>query len=281
MDLIDIIENSLKAEADVHGEHIIVDKNVIEARMMKLSDLKEKDIPDKVTESSKPNIKTEKATIVQKAQKPFTPFVAPPKPAEKSLTIDADWWKTQSLSELNQAICNCKECELGETRNKFVFGTGNQNADIMIIGEAPGADEDEQGMPFVGRAGQLLTKILESVNLTREEVFIANIIKCRPPNNRRPTAIEVEHCEPYLIKQIELIKPQFILSLGLTSVDTLLKKSHKMGDIRGKFLDYQNIKMLVTYHPAALLRNPAWKKFVWEDVQLLRKKYDAYKAENN
>ena len=264
MDLIDIIENSLKAEAELHGENFIVDKNVIDERMKELAESAEIESPEAISETTKPQIIAPKPEIETKAKKPFVPFVAPQKPAAKAPTIDAEWWKTNTLSELNQAICNCKECELGELRNKFVFGTGNPNADIMIIGEAPG--------------GQLLTKILESVNLTREEVFIANIIKCRPPNNRRPSADEVEHCEPYLIKQIELIKPEFILSLGLTSVDTLLKKSHKMGDIRGKFLNYQNIKMLVTYHPAALLRNPTWKKFVWEDVQLLKKEYDEFRG---
>jgi len=191
-------------------------------------------------------------------------------------TIHQDWLKSESLDILNERICSCKECPLGATRLNFVFGTGNPNADIMVIGEAPGADEDEQGKPFVGRAGQLLTKILESVSLSRDEVFIANIIKCRPPNNRRPAKEEVDKCEPYLKKQIELIKPAFILSLGLTSVDTLLKKTHKMSEIRGKVMDYHNIKMVATYHPAALLRNPEWKKLVWDDIRFLRKLYDEY-----
>jgi uracil-DNA glycosylase family 4 len=197
------------------------------------------------------------------------------------LSINPEWNKSDSLDELYSGIHNCTECPLGLTRDKFVFGNGNPNADIMVIGEAPGADEDTQGKPFVGRAGQLLTKILEAINLSRDEVFIANIIKCRPPNNRRPNKDEVEKCEPYLQKQIELIKPKFILSLGLTSVDTLLKKSHRMGDIRGNLMDYHGIKMLVTYHPAALLRNPGWKKKTWEDVQLLRKLYDEYLAGNS
>ncbi len=278
MDLIDIIENSLKAEADVHGEHFIVDQSAIEARIIELDKSNKKLVQSDPVAAPKRVAEPTFQPPISKSGKPFTPFVAPKKDAEKVRTVSENWWESKNITELNAAICNCKECELGELRNKFVFGSGNPNADIMIIGEAPGADEDEQGLPFVGRAGQLLTKILESVNLTREEVFIANIIKCRPPNNRRPTAAEVDQCEPYLIRQIELIKPEFILSLGLTSVDTLLKKTHKMGDIRGKFLNYQNIKMLVTYHPAALLRNPAWKKFVWEDVQLLRKEFDEFKA---
>ncbi len=192
------------------------------------------------------------------------------------LTVANDWQNSNSIDELHLKINNCMECKLGKTRKNFVFGSGNPNADIMVIGEAPGADEDEQGLPFVGRAGQLLTKILESISLSREEVYIANIAKCRPPNNRRPEKEETDKCEPYLLKQIELIKPEFILSLGLTSVDTLLKKTHKMADVRGKLLDYHGTKMIVTYHPAALLRNPNWKKFVWEDVKFLRRLYDEY-----
>lgn len=197
-------------------------------------------------------------------------------PDEHKLSISSDWGKSYNIDELKSKIQNCTECPLGLTRKSFVFGSGNPNADILVIGEAPGADEDEQGLPFVGRAGQLLTKILESVNFSREEVYIANIVKCRPPQNRRPERQEVDKCEPYLKKQIELIKPAFILSLGLTSVDTLLNKTHKMADIRGKLTDYYGIKMLVTYHPAALLRNPNWKRFVWEDVKYLRSLYDSY-----
>lgn len=187
-----------------------------------------------------------------------------------------DWKNASNLTELKSAICNCKECPLGDQRNKFVFGEGNPNADIMIIGEAPGKDEDLQGMPFVGRAGQLLTKILESIGLSREDVFIGNICKCRPPENRQPEAAEVEKCEPYLIKQIELINPAFILSLGLTSINTLLKTKNKMADIRGQQLDYHGRKLLVTYHPAALLRNPNWKRFVWEDMKNLKSLYDEH-----
>ena len=207
-------------------------------------------------------------------------IVSTPAKTEKAmseLTIDSKWIESKSLDLLHNSIHNCKECVLGETRNNFVFGSGNPNADIMIIGEAPGADEDMQGLPFVGRAGKLLTKIIEAIDLTREDVYIANIIKCRPPNNRRPKTEEVDKCEPYLKKQIELIDPKFILSLGKTSVDTLLKGNHVMKDIRGKFLEYEGRKLMVTYHPAALLRNPNWKRPVWEDVKKLRAEYDKLK----
>lgn len=178
-----------------------------------------------------------------------------------------------TLEAFHTDISGCMKCPLGATRTSFVFGSGNPDADIMVIGEAPGADEDAQGLPFVGRAGQLLTKILESIDLQRDEVYICNILKCRPPNNRKPLVGETDSCEPYLWKQIELIRPKFILALGLTASHTLLKTSETMTALRGKVHDYQGIKTIVTYHPAALLRNPEWKKLVWEDVKFLRSLY--------
>jgi DNA polymerase len=185
------------------------------------------------------------------------------------------WTDAPSLEVLNSNICNCQDCALGATRKRFVFGSGNPNADVMVVGEAPGADEDEQGLPFVGRAGQLLTKILESVQLQRDEVYICNILKCRPPNNRKPTAEETDSCEPYLWKQIDLVQPRFILALGLTAANTLLKNKLSMGSLRGQVHDYHGISTIVTYHPAALLRNPAWKRETWEDVKFLRSLIDS------
>jgi DNA polymerase len=200
--------------------------------------------------------------------------------SEKSImSINTAWQSVETLPILHEHIHTCMECRLGSTRNSFVFGSGNPNADILIIGEAPGADEDSQGLPFVGAAGKLLTKILEAINLSRDEVYIANIIKCRPPENRRPEKDEIAQCEPYLQKQIELIKPAFILALGLTAVNTLFKKNHQMQDIRGKVMNYHGVSLLATYHPAALLRNPNWKKPAWEDVQLLRSMYDEWKKD--
>lgn len=183
-----------------------------------------------------------------------------------------------TLDGFHADIIGCMKCPLGATRTSFVFGSGNPDADIMVIGEAPGADEDAQGLPFVGRAGQLLTKILESIELQRDDVYICNILKCRPPNNRKPLAGETDSCEPYLWKQIELVKPKFILALGLTAAHTLLKTSETMTALRGTVHDYQGIPTLVTYHPAALLRNPEWKKLVWEDVKFLRSLYQEAKG---
>jgi len=189
-----------------------------------------------------------------------------------------DWVSASSLSDLNAAICRCVKCPLGQTRNKFVFGVGNSNADIVLVGEAPGADEDMQGEPFVGRAGQLLNKILEAVHFKRDEVYICNILKCRPPNNREPQSDEIDACEPHLWKQLELIKPKIIVCLGRVAAQTLLRSTDSLTNLRGKIHNYRGIKLVVTYHPAALLRNPNWKKPTWEDVQWIRKMYDEMKA---
>lgn len=188
--------------------------------------------------------------------------IVPPQPS-------VSWSDATTLDDLHGRICSCMDCPLGASRTNFVFGSGNPNADLMIVGEAPGADEDAQGLPFVGRAGQLLTKILEAIEIQRDDVYICNILKCRPPNNRKPLASETDSCEPYLWKQIELVQPRYILALGLTAANTLLKNKESMASLRGTIHDYQGIPMVVTYHPAALLRNPEWKKATWEDVQHL------------
>lgn len=166
------------------------------------------------------------------------------------------------------------KCQLGSTRKNFVFGVGNPKAKLVLIGEAPGADEDEQGEPFVGRAGQLLNKILAAVQLKREDVYICNILKCRPPNNRDPLPEEVAACEPFLKRQLEIMQPKLILCLGRIAAQTLLKTKATLSELRNNIYQYQGIKVLVTFHPAALLRNPNWKRPAWEDVQKMRKMYD-------
>lgn len=195
---------------------------------------------------------------------------------ESSLFLNGieNWEKTNSLEELNKLICNCTKCNLYKGRTNFVFGAGNPNAKVMVIGEGPGAEEDKQGLPFVGRAGQLLTDILKAIKFSREEVFIGNIVKCRPPDNRTPLPEEMETCIPYLKKQIDLIKPKMILCLGLTAAKGLLKKKDSLTSMRGQVFDYEGIKVMVTFHPAALLRNPNWKKDCWIDVQKFRKLYE-------
>jgi DNA polymerase len=187
------------------------------------------------------------------------------------------WKKASTLDQLESLINNCKKCPLHEGRTNFVFGTGNPKAEIMCIGEGPGAEEDKQGKPFVGRAGQLLTDILKAIKFTREEVYIANVLKSRPPGNRTPLPQEMEMCMPYLLKQIDLIKPKLILCLGLTAAQALLRKKESMGNLRGKLFEFNGSKVMVTYHPAALLRNPNLKKDCWEDVKKFRKLYDEMK----
>jgi DNA polymerase len=196
-----------------------------------------------------------------------------PAPAAVPVTTEA-WGKATTLDELNAQICDCVKCPLGDTRTRFVFGVGNPHATLMLIGEAPGADEDAQGEPFVGRAGQLLNKILEAIHFKRDDVYICNILKCRPPGNRKPQSDEVEQCMPYLRKQIELIKPKVILCLGLTAAENLLRTTQSLSTLRGQVLTFEGIPVMITYHPAALLRNPNWKRPTWEDVQALRKLHD-------
>lgn len=186
----------------------------------------------------------------------------------------AEFQSINSLVEFNTQISSCIKCSLGSTRKNFVFGIGNPNSKVMFVGEAPGADEDAQGEPFVGRAGQLLNKILEAVQLKREDVYICNILKCRPPDNRDPMLKEMELCTPYLTKQIELIKPKFIICLGRVAAQWLLQTDDSLTTMRQKVHNYKGAKLIVTYHPAALLRNPNWKRPTWEDMQLFQKLYN-------
>jgi len=166
---------------------------------------------------------------------------------------------------------DCSRCKLHTLgRKQVVFGVGNPNADLMFVGEAPGADEDIQGEPFVGRAGQLLTKIIEAINLRREDVYIANVIKCRPPQNRNPEPDEVEQCEPFLFRQIDVIKPKVIVALGKFAAQSLLKTTEPITRIRGREYRYRDAILMPTYHPAYLLRNPSSKREVWEDMKRVR-----------
>jgi len=171
---------------------------------------------------------------------------------------------------LEQAVQVCSACELHAGRTNAVFGVGNQTADWLFVGEAPGAEEDKQGEPFVGRAGQLLNAMLAALNLSRDQVYIANVLKCRPPLNRDPQMAEVEQCEPYLLRQIQLIQPKIIVALGRFAAHSLLRTELAVGRLRNQQHDYHGIPLVVTYHPAYLLRNPADKKKVWDDLCLAR-----------
>lgn len=179
-----------------------------------------------------------------------------------------------SLGDVEEVASTCEKCELARGRNNVVFGVGNPAATLMFVGEAPGRDEDLQGVPFVGRAGQLLNKILDAVELARDDVYIGNIIKCRPPNNRTPLTTEIDACMPYLAKQICCIKPSVICTLGLPATHTLLGLRGSMGSLRGKIYRAKDISVVPTYHPAAALRDPRYKKPIWEDFLILRREYD-------
>jgi uracil-DNA glycosylase len=180
--------------------------------------------------------------------------------------------QTEALETLRVDIGpDCSRCKLHTLgRRQVVFGVGNPNADLMFVGEAPGADEDIQGEPFVGRAGQLLTKIIEAIGMTREDVYIANVIKCRPPNNRNPEADEVEQCEPFLFRQVDIIKPKVIVALGKFAAQCLARTDAPITRIRGREFTYRDAVLIPTYHPAYLLRNPSAKREVWEDMKKVR-----------
>ena len=177
------------------------------------------------------------------------------------------------LNSFYNEIKDCNKCSLSKSRTNLVFGTGNPNADIVIVGEAPGQNEDLEGKPFIGRGGQLLDKILAAINLRREDVFILNVLKCRPPENRDPKSSEIDKCEPYLKKQLEIINPKLIIALGRISAMTLLKVKESLTNMRNKVHKYEGIDLIVTYHPAALLRNPNFKKPTWEDFKFIRDNY--------
>jgi DNA polymerase len=203
---------------------------------------------------------------------------APPERVPAAARVEESWRSDpgsfDSLGSLHDAFAGCHRCELGGTRTNFVFGVGDPHAKLMLIGEAPGRDEDLQGEPFVGAAGQLLNKILAAVGFKRSEVFIANILKCRPPGNRNPEPVEIVACSPILARQIELVKPLILCTLGSFAAKTILNEKDGISRLRGRIHYYRGIPVVPTYHPAALLRNPAWKKPTWEDVQLLRREYD-------
>jgi DNA polymerase len=174
-----------------------------------------------------------------------------------------------SLESIVTDMGECQRCKLSTTRTHIVFGEGSPSARLMFVGEAPGFDEDRQGMPFVGKAGQLLTRIIQAINLTREQVYICNVIKCRPPGNRNPEPDEIQSCSPFLNRQIASIEPEFICALGTFAAQTLLKTTQPISRLRGQLYDYNGIRLLPTFHPSYLLRSPDKKREVWEDMKLL------------
>jgi uracil-DNA glycosylase len=177
--------------------------------------------------------------------------------------------KSAALTEVLDDIGECTRCRLHKGRTKLVFGIGNVNADIMFVGEGPGADEDKQGEPFVGRAGQLLNNMITAMGIRREDVYIANVVKCRPPDNRTPEKDECDTCSPFLLRQIEIIQPKMIVALGAVSAKNLLGVNDSMANLRGKIYDFKGTKLVATYHPAYLLRDPRQKSEAWKDLQMV------------
>jgi len=193
--------------------------------------------------------------------------VKPVAPASPSLFEAADKIVDDSLLKIREDLGDCTRCKLHKGRNKLVFGDGNPRAQLVFVGEGPGADEDMQGLPFVGRAGKLLTQMIEAMGLKRSDVYICNVVKCRPPQNRAPEPDEVETCSPYLLRQIDVIHPKVIVCLGAVAAKTLLNTTRGISNFRGEWLDWRGHKLMATYHPAYLLRNPPAKADVWKDLQ--------------
>ena len=226
-EILDILSEFFKAQKDLYGSEVLLNYKLV----------------DQLPELRSPEVNT------------------------KAPQDNANVENLNQLDAYYHKIKGCMKCALGATRTHFVFGVGSGEADLMLIGEAPGRDEDLKGIPFVGRAGQLLTLMLQSIGLKREEVFIANVLKCRPPNNRDPQPDEIEKCEPYLLKQIEMISPKLIVTLGRFASASLLRTKSALGTLREEIHSYNDVPLIVTYHPAALLRNPQLKRQAWEDLK--------------
>lgn len=207
------------------------------------------------------------APPLEGAMRPSPDAPAPYATAEEILRLPV-------LDAVRDTALGCPRCRLAETRNHVVFGEGSPDAEVMVVGEAPGADEDRTGRPFVGRAGKLLTLLLATVGLRREQVYICNVLKCRPPGNRNPMPDEVEACSPYLLRQVELVKPRAIAAFGAFAAQTLLGTPTPIGKLRGRVHDFHGVPLVATYHPAALLRSSAWVRPTWEDLQRLRSVLD-------
>src|SRR5438067_12685551 len=200
----------------------------------------------------------------------------------REISLDGDYLlgPAEALAAQERALQGCRKCKLCEGRSTIVFGSGNPRAELVVIGEGPGADEDAQGLPFVGRAGQLLTKMLVSVNLSRDEVFITNAVLCRPPGNRNPEADELAACAPFLADKLAVIQPKVILSLGSVATQSLLRTKEAIGKLRGRVHPFGEAVLIPTFHPAFLLRNPGpeYKRMAWEDLKLARREYDKRKT---
>ncbi len=248
-DILAEIENYFKHIGAVYGPRLFLDRA--------LQDVEIAQTPSSEGVKKQPSVKAEPRSAFDRTKKTFKNSVPPQKSPE--------------LEAYFQEIKDCTQCALSATRSHFVFGHGNPKADILFIGEAPGQEEDEQGIPFVGRAGKLLDKMLRAIGLSKEDVYIANVLKCRPPQNRDPLPDEVLKCEPYLHRQMELIQPKILVALGRVAGNTLLRQESALSALRNQVHTYKDKPLIVTYHPAALLRNPRWKASSWQDLKKIKK----------
>lgn len=270
-ELIDEVINFIKKEQEVYGDFSL-------KKNLKIEDNPAAEKQEKKSSSSsvqEPSLQKDSSS--DKTVRPMQDFDSQEGLFNKDKNREV-YYRIDKCDTLEQLKELCKEAEVLTTDledTNLVFGVGNPNADLLLIGEAPGAEEDKQGEPFVGAAGQLLNKILEAINFQRKDVYIANILKHRPPNNRNPLPEERKRSLPFLLRQIDLINPKLILCLGKVSAQTLLDNDNTLSSMRGKFHSFRGkYELMATYHPAALLRHAKWKRPTWEDVQLLRKRYD-------
>jgi uracil-DNA glycosylase len=230
-------------------------------------DFYRRDLPQEIFESQASSIQTEERDLMPRKAAVELPVQNSADRPESQVSDPVE-----ALRLIREDIGDCTRCVLHKQgRKQIVFGVGNPKAELMFIGEAPGADEDLQGEPFVGRAGQLLNNMIKAMGIRREDVYIANIIKCRPPGNRTPERDECETCSPFLMRQIEVVKPKAIVALGAVAAKTLLAVNAPMSELRGRWYDFRGTKLAVTYHPAFLLRDPRQKKETWKDLQMVMK----------
>jgi DNA polymerase len=231
----------------------------------KLSTFSVESSPASTEEPILPKAAPKATAVPNAASKPVVPVL--PVATGPLLFEGAGKIPGETLLEVREDLGECTRCKLHKTRNKIVFGDGSAKAQLVFVGEGPGADEDAQGLPFVGRAGKLLTQMIEAMGLQRSDVYICNVVKCRPPGNRQPENDEVEKCSPFLFRQLDVLQPKVIVCLGATAAQTLLQTNRSISHFRGQWMDFRGYKMLATYHPAYLLRNPAAKGDVWKDLQ--------------
>jgi uracil-DNA glycosylase len=254
--------------------HFYEDLGIRQFYLDRSSELRESSLPVALT--SPPAI-TEEMPLPKPVRKPELPKAAPvatkisplplPVAAGPSLFESMDKVANDTLLKIREDLGECTRCKLHSTRHSIVFGDGNPKAELVFVGEGPGADEDAQGLPFVGRAGKLLTQMIEAMGLQRKDVYICNVVKCRPPGNRQPEEDEVSTCSPFLLRQIDAIAPKVIVCLGAVAAKTLLQTNRGISQFRGEWLEFRSRKLLATYHPAYLLRNPPAKSEVWKDLQ--------------